>query len=356
MLPMHLKIEAYDAAEQAAIDSTGYAQLVAFRTKTYHDSGFPTRATQEQQLIRYVDNIPTFDLPERLIPNQFFRATPIQTDFTFEEVGLLSRITNGIGKLTESQMGQKVRPRFNILGAAGHFRIVNALSQLIKGEPLSVFEIGPGCGYLGIMLGLNGYKYMSYDVTQGTYLWQNRMYQYFFADEFCEIAANKEADLANLPRISHLPWWEFMELYRDCSPSADLIVSNTNLGEMDYLCLRYSLRLARQMFEKSDLGLIICGNYGSQSASSAETIEQEFATAGYRKVFSNLFHGFILEDRSIDDNIIQALENDIPLYGNTSEGARLYGPMDFVDFNGDDFQEDFDFFAYLADWPNFHGQ
>ena len=112
---MILEISAYDAAEARAKEGMGYPQHAAFSTKTFEDHGFPTRAKTEAELLRYVDMLASYNLIERLEPGRFFRASALQTDFTFEEVALLSKLTHGVAEITQKRCGKRVIQHFNHL-------------------------------------------------------------------------------------------------------------------------------------------------------------------------------------------------------------------------------------------------
>ncbi len=347
-----LDIETYNQEWRDALISCGYSQYAAFQTSTFEAFGFPTEVVSESELLRYVDFFAGEELPERLDAGRFFRSSGLKTNFSLEEVSLLSRISQGVGELTEKQMGCRLRPHFNHLGAMGHARMVQSLASAFGQDKISVFEVGPGAGYAGAILGLLGHNYSSYEITQGYYLWQNRLLSYFFGNEFKDFCGIREPDLTELPRISHLPWWMYMKLHKNCPMRADVILSNANLGEMNRWCLKYVLRLSRLMLSGSPIGMIVYGNTGANHHSTDEIINMEFENAGFRRVLGDKMNAFGLADREIDQSMIQHLDKEVPIIGEDGSG-KLYGPRDFIDFDKKDLHEEFSFFSFLADWPNF---
>ena len=348
---MVLSIEEYDRNESEALANTGYAQHAAYSTKTFKDHGFPTNMTDEKEIFRYVDSIMGTDI-ERLDAGYFFRDTPIRTDYSMDEMELLSKISRSVEAITEKSCGKKHSVFFNHLSGVGLFRIVNRIAQLTGKEKLSIFEVGPGCGYAGALIGMLGHSYASYDVTQAYYLFQNRLMDNLFGEEFTEYAgANKlPTDTQDLPRISHLPWWKYMDLFKENPFKADIIISNANLAEMHPLSRKYMLRISKKMMADSDVGMLIFGNAGSEHMMSQGDVFQNLGIAGYDVIVKEQFFGFAPQGKKFDPQLIATLEQDIPNYDPMGLG-KSFGARDFLNFDDDRLTEEFKFYAFLSDWP-----
>jgi hypothetical protein len=345
-----LTIEAYDAAESEARKTVGYTEHAAFGTKTFDDHWFPSRMTREDELFRYIDWYHDQDL-RRLEPGLFFRDASLATNYSVDEVHLLSRLGIAVGQITEKSCGRKLSVLFNHQGSIGLFRTVQAICSMLGKEGLSVFEVGPGCGYLGAMLALSGHTYASYDVTQGYYLWQNRLLDNLFGEEFTEFAANPDADPTNRTRVSHMPWWVFRELYKDCPIEADIVISNANLGEMHVDALKYMLRLSKMMMDKSDIGMLLFANMGACYMSPAPAILTELQLAGYDKIMEKQVYGYLPRGKGADADIIAALEDEIPLFDPSGLGKTVQ-IRDFIDFDPENFSDEMRFNAFIRDWPD----
>jgi len=348
---MKLTIDAYGAEENEAIAKTGYAEFAAFSAKTFRDHGFQTNATEEFELVRYADSVVGTEL-ERLSAGHFFRGTPIRTDYSMDEVTMLSKISQGVEDITEQMCGHRYGVFFNHLSGVGLFRIIQAISQLINKESLNIFEVGPGCGYAGLMMALMGHRYASYDITQGYYLWQNRLMSHFLGDEFTEFAGGNEfgRDPAAISRVSHLPWWQYMRLYRDCPFKADVIVSNSNLAEMHPWSLKYVVRLSKMMMAESDFGMMIFGGVGEEHMSSQGDVFLHLLEAGYEPLVKEQFFGFSPEGHKVTPEMIAVLENDIPNYDSIGMG-KSFSAMDFLSFDDEKMTDEFQFYSFLSDWP-----
>ena len=83
-----------------------------------------------------------------------------------------------------------MRPIPTLLSRMSLFRAIMAL-QANFDRPLSIFEIGPGNGYLGALLLRAGLRYIGFDNAQSLYLWQNRLFVECAGDEFLEWMAHR---------------------------------------------------------------------------------------------------------------------------------------------------------------------
>jgi hypothetical protein len=353
---MPLAVDAYDEEERKAIGRLGYTEYAAFGTKTFDDVRFPVRMTDESQIFRYVDWYNLQDR-QRLEPGQFYREASLETNYSMDEIALLTKLANASGAITEKLCGRKIKVHFNHQGSVGLFRATHAISRLSEKYPLSVFEVGPGCGYTGAMIGLAGHRYAAYDVAQGYYIWQSRLHEHLFRDEFTEFVANPEADLADSTRVIHFPWWRFLNFYRDCPVKADVVISNANLGEMSPDCLRYVLRVARRMMEGSEVALFIFANYGAQHMSNQNSIRREFELARYELVCSEKVFAFCPKGHGVAAGLVAALEEGIPLYhqspiGLQAGGEKTFAIRDFVDFEDGALGDEYYFNAFINDWPD----
>ena len=346
---MSLTVAAYDAEERDALGRVGYTEYSAFATKTFDEHRFPTRMTSESQIFRYVDWYHGQD-KQRLEPGQFYREASLETNYTMDEVQILTKVSEAARAITEKLCGRKIGAHFNHQGTIGLFRAAHAISEISGENPLSVFEIGPGCGYVGAMIGLAGHRYASYDVTQGYYIWQSRLLEHLFGEEFTEFAANPEANFDNPSRMMHLPWWEFMNLYRGCTINADVVISNANLGEMNRDCLRYVIRIAKKMMENSPIALFIFANYG-ESLSDRAIIDYEFDNVGFEMVFDTNIFAYCPKGHGTAANLVSIFEDRIPLY-DTSGLGKTAAIHDFINFDSGEFGDEYYFNAFIHDWPN----
>lgn len=234
---MNLTIQAYNRAEELADISTPV--WMAFAPHTFQETRFPTHVTHPRQLLRYADTNNEGKTPEFYKPGAVFRRAGYANGFTHDEIDLMRTLREKIAEATREHCGRAVMPMTNLLAQTGPFRAFNSV-----GRKLRIFEIGPGCGYLGAMLMLQGvHTYWSTDITQGLYLWQSLTMEAM--GNFHEGAGSTQPHLQK--QFAHIPYWDFTNyLFGNC-PSFDIVYSNNNLAEMTPLALSVVCTIAKKM-------------------------------------------------------------------------------------------------------------
>jgi hypothetical protein len=325
-----LSIDAYEQAERRGTGTLSIPHMMAFRPVSFESVGWPTRVTAEHELLRYVDHNFEAETASLFKPRAVFPPAGYRNAFTRDEQELVGRVRDRVAELTQAWFGRRVRPVTNILVQVGPYRLMRALAN--THPQLSVFEVGPGVGYLGAMLAATGHRYMSFDVTQSLYLWQSRLMQGVSGAEFNELALSEspEEEQAGLAaaRVVHLPWWSYVRMLQSTSVRADVVYSNSNLSEMSRVALRHVLHISRQMLADSPFGLFCFFSKGSPAQSTHEAIDQELRAFGYHKAFDKPFHAFTLRPDQ-GKMLAKMFKDGLPFY-NPSGGPTSLTADDVV--------------------------
>jgi hypothetical protein len=290
-----LTIERYDSAEARAHVELSIPHLMAFRPVAFESVGWPTRISDERELLRYVDHNFEAEVPALYKPGAEFEPIGYRNAFTLDEQALIAAISDQVAEMTEHSFGRRTRPMTNLLVQTGPFRVMQQLATTLKRKQLNVFEVGPGAGYLGAMLAHAGHRYLSYDVVQSLYLWQSRLLQAMAGPDFVEVAGldESEAERAVLEtRVVHLPWWTYVKMLDGTHVRADVIYSNSNLSEMTHVALRHVLLISRQMLVDSPNGVFCFFSKGMPSQTPHDQLDEVFRQHGFHKAFDTPFHAF----------------------------------------------------------------
>jgi hypothetical protein len=312
----------YDRREREAIARLPVPVLMAFRPVTFQLVGYPIHVEQEAELLRYADHNFEAEVPGLFRPGATFPPIAYVNAFTRDECDLLTTVRDRVAGMTARRFGRSVRPVTNLMVQMGPFRILHEIARVTGQRRLDVFEPGPGMGYLGALLSLAGHRYMSFDVTQSLYLWQNRMLEAVADKEFVENATASVGPSFEAGQVVHLPWWQYVDLLWSCPVRADIVYSNSNLGEMSLLALKHVLHISRAMLAQSQLGLFMYMSTGMLAQNSAESIATEFAQFGYRKICDTPFVGYVLGNRDASA-ILAAFRNGVPHYSPNGMPATL---------------------------------
>jgi len=291
-----LSPEQYDAAETRACAQLSIPHLMAFRPVAYQSVGWPIRVTSEAELVRYADHNFEHEVPGLFAPDAVFPPVGYRNAFTPDEKELIDVIRDRVAAVTE-RCGRRIRPITNLLVQTGPFRMLNQLAEGFRVSKLAVFEVGPGAGYLGALLAQTGHRYLTYDVTQSYYLWQNRLLAAVAGRDFSELAGqeNTKSAAAALQRgrVVHLPWWTYAQFLANTPVRTDVVYSNSNLSEMTRVALRHVLHISRQMLQRSPIGVFCFFSKGMPSQTPHEELDSEFERFGYEKVMDEPFHAFV---------------------------------------------------------------
>jgi len=312
----------YDDHEQRALEELPIPALMGFRPITFQMFGYPVAIRTERELLRFVDHNYERELPSLFVADAVFPPVGYVNRFTQDEKELLDAVRDRVAEATLQVLGRAIRPVGNLLVQTGPYRAMHHLAHLFGRPSLSVFEVGPGMGYLGGLLAATGHRYMSYDVTQSLYLWQSFLLDALAGDEFTELAALSPAPAQAPSRVSHLAWWQYCDFARDTALRADVVYSNSNLGEMSNLSLRHVARTSRDMLSDSAIGAFVYFSTGNPVQNSRETIDATLGEFGFRQVLREPFNAFVLADRDAT-RIVEGFAGGIPYYNPSGRGGAF---------------------------------
>ncbi|MDB4805119.1 hypothetical protein OAH16_00790 [bacterium] len=275
-------IEEYNRKEDKAILVLPNRIIEAFHPIIFQQLGWPFLIRHERELFRYVEGMheERFDEFSEFLDNRL----------TIREFDMLQRLTGLMCDFTESRFHEMDFARSSVLASLNVFRHIGYLSG---NQPLRVFEFGPGSGYLGAMLILEGYPYASTDITQALYLYQNHSWN-FFSDGKVTEGVTQEIDpgiLASIPggSVVHVPWWEFVQLRPDEVPAFDIVTCNHALTEMHPDSLRFCLLMSRALLKRSDSSLpaFVFEGWGYATPDDIERTCKTFQEFGFSMIHSD---------------------------------------------------------------------
>lgn len=340
-----ITIEQYDEEEALAKCDVSYVEMSSFAPATLNVLGFPSSVSREQELGRYVDWNNSPSNAQYFEPDKFVKGPSVYTAFTRREAELVGQVSDYVAALTSRSFGREMRPISTLLSQFGLFRVIMALQSRMD-RPLRVFEVGPGNGYLGALLFATGVHYVGFDNAQSLYLWQNRLMSQYAGEEFLEWVGEAPSGTPRSARAQHLPWWRYLKLRHECPISADVIVSNTNLGEMNYGALLYTARIAQRILQGSPISAFLYTNIGDARQNSLATVESELANAGFNKVCKNLVQAFVPRGTRPGPDLL-SLDKDIPLF-NPDGSKERYRAREMLKLTPHNLPNDMDFLSYIG--------
>jgi len=326
----HLSIADYNDRERDARITASYPALRAFVPVAFEHVRFPSRVTDERELIRYADA-----LHETCSRSEFLE----RRTFSETEASAILQLVDQVKSVTDRHFGRPVQPLMCLFHPIPLLRAVEAIARA-RQRRLRIFEIGPGSGYLGAYLVNAGHSYAAVDVSQALYLWQNRLFAGIAGD-----GSEWALDAGLQTRCMHIPWWHYSRFHEDLPIAADLVICDAALGELDEFGFHYSLRIAARIVQASDCAALLFQEVGEPHVRSRGEAEVEVRNAGFS---DHLAVGevsiFAMPGRLQDVFASQAPA--LAYLG--SAGERHDTPGSFLRFKEEDLLESYRFFRFLG--------
>ena len=227
-----LTIEQYRGAETAALQGLPNRVAQIYVPIVFQQAGYPTRLASPADLTKFADVMQEL----RFVYTVDYMLAQVSD----EELALLAKVVEiTIAGLTGAG-AQPIIPWNALLRALLNYRHIRFVAP--KGG--RILELGPGSGYLGLMLVLGGFKYASTDVTEGFYLYQHHLMRTGLGQRFVDLAetgaSHLTEDLFDEYDAAHVPWWAYhCQQPREQSVTFDLVTCNHMLAEMAPLSLHY---------------------------------------------------------------------------------------------------------------------
>jgi hypothetical protein len=225
-------VHTYDEKEKTALENCSFHERGIFRPVTHIAGGDPTHINNIQELIYFIDTMHPLD-GLSTINDKLKGLTQSEIDIFSNIAGkvyLLSKKLNpDLPSTTKSCLLNQIYQR----------RMFHALCP--KAEV--VLEIGPGSGYLSLMLALDGKAILATDVTQALYLYQSLLFDHFEIN--IELLENDDSNIKpEKGKITHLPWWKYKEIQYNMDHKIDAIIINHAVAEMHPHALQSTLKAA----------------------------------------------------------------------------------------------------------------
>ena len=307
-----LDVESYNSAEAAAADLFPIRVNQAFFPEMFASVGYPARVERLDQLWRYIDVMhetrTTYNLDQLL------------HGLTAREFELFKEVTKIVDKHATEQYGRRAHATSALLRALHVLRLI----KIVTGdERPAVLEVGPGCGYLGMLLVMEGYPYMSTDVAQAFYLYQSHMLSHV-AKDLKELAI-EDGDILSLktPKPGtaiHIPWWKWVTLTPEkISLSAGIMTSNHCLCEMHPSSVGYLAAVSSRILANHPIGgKFIFDSWGYDLLHGEYTVLAKFSEHGFR-----LCHN----ETAVSAMALADFTKEWPVYGGISQISVMNVPI-----------------------------
>jgi hypothetical protein len=144
--------------------------------------------------------------------------------------------------------------------------------------PLKILEIGPGSGYLGMLLANDGHEYFAMDSAQAFYLYQKKLWSDVYGADYFDYSESLSGP-ANA-KLTHIPWWRFAN-FSIPLPDIDIVTVNHALAEMHENAVRTIFSRLYAMWGDDDKKIVIAEKLGYDYFKRKDTIFTNIRSLGF---------------------------------------------------------------------------
>jgi hypothetical protein len=211
-------VENYNQAEREGCSTVSNRVIEAFGLEVFGTLGYPFKINDESELWRYHDVMQEgrFDANLRLISKY--------TDHEFE---LITRSAKQILSFSERHLPIRNSGKHALTRSLYQYQLI--MRNKPHNGPLKILEIGPGSGYLGLLLANDGHQYFAMDAAQAFYLYQKKLWSDVYGADYFDYS--ESSFRPESARVTHIPWWRFANLAVPL-PEVDIVTINHALAEM----------------------------------------------------------------------------------------------------------------------------
>jgi len=271
-----LDVATYDDAEVRAADSFSIRVNQAFFPEMFASVGYPTRVERLDQLWRYIDVMHE--------TRSDYNMDYLLHGLTTREFDLFKEVTRIVDSHALQYYKRRAHASAALLRAIHVFRLI----KIVTGdERPPVLEVGPGCGYLAMLLVLEGYPYIGTDVAQAFYLYQSHMLANVASNMMEMVIEDGDVMSLETPKPGtaiHIPWWKWVTLTPEkVKLSAGIMTSNHCLCEMHPSSMAYLAMLAGGILSRHPGGgKFVFDSWGYDLLHGEDTVLAKFMEHGFR--------------------------------------------------------------------------
>ena len=211
---------------------------------------------------------------------------------------------------------------------------------------VSILEIGPGSGYLGILLKNDNYNYSSFEITRPHFIFQNYIFNIIFKKQ-SPISIIKKTNLNKVKKRGfHLPWWEISNINKYLKINRPkVIIFNHCINEMHEEALNYFCKIIKSL--KNNPVIFIEG-FGSEILNSTNKTLIKLASNDIKIFYHKPIKKYnIAKTLSIPITLLSAQNNNSKIiFFNYSGLFSKFGFKKIVEFFLNFYQIKFDFYKW----------
>jgi len=251
-------VEKYNQAERAGRATVSNRVIESFSLEVFNAVGYPCRIEDESELWRYHDVMQEGRFKENL------RLIGSYSEHEFE---LVTKSAKQILSFSERHLPIRNSGKHALTRSLHQYQLL--IKYRPHDGPLRVLEIGPGSGYLGLLLANDGHQYFAMDAAQAFYLYQKMLWSDIYGADYFDYS--ESTSRPESAKVTHIPWWQFGNLSIPI-PDVDIVTINHALTEMHPQAVKTIFARLYSAWGDTDKKLVLAESWGYDYFRRKETM------------------------------------------------------------------------------------
>ena len=260
-------VEKYNQAERAGRATVSNRAIEAFSLEVFDTLGYPCRIESESEMWRYHDVMQEGRFKENL------RLIGSYSDHDFD---LVTTTAKQILSFSERELTIRNSGKHALTRSLYQYQLL--MKNRPHDDPLRILEIGPGSGYLGLLLANDGHQYIAMDAAQAFYLYQKKLWSDIFGSDYFDYS--ESTSRPDNTKITHIPWWRFANLSIPI-PDVDIVTINHALCEMHPTAVKTIFARLYAAWGDDDKKLVLAESWGYDYFKRKKVMLKDIRTASF---------------------------------------------------------------------------
>ena len=260
-------VEQYNQAERAGRATVSNRAIESFSLEVFDTLGYPCRIDDESELWRYHDVMQEGRFKENL---------RLIGKYSEHEFDLVTKTANQILGFSERHLPIRNSGKHALTRSLYQYQLL--MKHRPHGRPLRILEIGPGSGYLGLLLANDGHQYFAMDAAQAFYLYQKKLWSDIYGSDYFDYS--ESSSRPDSTKITHIPWWQFANLSIPI-PDVDVVTINHALAEMHPQAVKTIFARLYSAWGDTDKKLVLAESWGLDYFKRKKVMLKDIRTASF---------------------------------------------------------------------------
>ena len=260
-------VDKYNQAERSGRATVSNRAIESFSLEVFNTLGYPCRIDDESELWRYHDVMQE---------GQFKENLRLIGGYSEHDFDLVTKTAKQILSFSERHLPIRNSGKHALTRSLYQFQL------LMKHRPhdgsLRILEIGPGSGYLGLLLANDGHQYFAMDTAQAFYLYQKKLWSDVYGSDYFDYS--ESASRLETAKVTHIPWWQFANLSIPI-PDVDVVTINHALAEMHPQAIKTIFARLYSAWGDTDKKLVLAESLGYDYFKRKQAMFTDIRTANF---------------------------------------------------------------------------